>query len=205
PDSAGERLLADLHQIFGDRPAMLTAGVLDQLHGLEESPWPDYYGKPLTDRGLAKLLRPYGVKSRNVRVGNDQGKGYCRDDLADAWHRYVPAVPTSQGGEKPSSTSENGRDGSGTDEPFENRPSADQRENTRWDAGTLGTDVVRKNGHPTPATVQQNAAYRAGLCIDCRTRPPSAGRPRCAECHAARTASEPQTPRRQRTRGKYRP
>jgi tRNA(Ile2) C34 agmatinyltransferase TiaS len=28
-----------------------------------------------------------------------------------------------------------------------------------------------------------DARYRAGLCIDCGTRPHSAGRPRCKECH----------------------
>jgi hypothetical protein len=37
---------------------------------------------------------------------------------------------------------------------------------------------------PTPATPEQNAAYVAGLCIDCRQRPHSAGRPRCNGCHA---------------------
>lgn len=38
-----------------------------------------------------------------------------------------------------------------------------------------------------PATPESNAAYRAGLCIDCRTVRYSAGRPRCAACHAALT------------------
>ena len=31
---------------------------------------------------------------------------------------------------------------------------------------------------------KRNAAYRSGLCVDCRTRSYSAGRPRCADCHA---------------------
>lgn len=35
----------------------------------------------------------------------------------------------------------------------------------------------------TASTAEQNAAYRAGLCIDCRTAPHSAGRPRCNACH----------------------
>lgn len=29
----------------------------------------------------------------------------------------------------------------------------------------------------------RNAAYRAGLCIDCLTEPHSPGRPRCEKCH----------------------
>lgn len=35
----------------------------------------------------------------------------------------------------------------------------------------------------TASTPEQNAAYRVGLCVDCRTAPHSAGRPRCNGCH----------------------
>jgi len=35
-----------------------------------------------------------------------------------------------------------------------------------------------------PSTPEQNAAYRAGICIDCREQRHSAGRPRCNDCHA---------------------
>lgn len=37
-----------------------------------------------------------------------------------------------------------------------------------------------------PTGADGNAAYRAGLCIDCKTKPYSPGRPRCRECHQAR-------------------
>ena len=33
------------------------------------------YGKPLTDRGLATKLKPYGIKSRDVRIGEVVLKG----------------------------------------------------------------------------------------------------------------------------------
>lgn len=33
--------------------------LLRRLHDLEEAPWGEWYGKPLTARGLAKLLEPY--------------------------------------------------------------------------------------------------------------------------------------------------
>ena len=36
-----------------------------------------------------------------------------------------------------------------------------------------------------PHSAEANAAYRAGLCIDCRQHRHSPGRPRCDECHAA--------------------
>ena len=88
--SLGVRLLADLRMIFGDRRAMSTEAILAALNGLEESPWPDLRGKPLNARGLANRLRPYGVRSVNVRIEGHVLKGYLREDLHDAWSRYCP-------------------------------------------------------------------------------------------------------------------
>ena len=91
------RLLADLRQVFqaADAEALYTSTILEALHQLEDAPWADWYGHPLTTRELAKLLRPYQVESKNVR---EQGtgpaaKGYARADLHDAWARYVPLHP----------------------------------------------------------------------------------------------------------------
>jgi hypothetical protein len=93
--SASVRLLADLRQIFTDVEALYTSTILEALHQLEDAPWADWYGHPLTTRELAKLLRPYQVESKNVREqGTGQPrKGYARADLRDAWARYVPLHP----------------------------------------------------------------------------------------------------------------
>jgi hypothetical protein len=91
--SLGERLLRDLRAVFGDAQALWTATIIEQLAELDEAPWGDYYGQRVTDRAIAKLLRPYGVRSRTVRLGAETRKGYHREDLADAWQRYsTPAV-----------------------------------------------------------------------------------------------------------------
>jgi hypothetical protein len=50
------------------------------------------------------------------------------------------------------------------------------------DARIAGIEIVSV---VKPASAEANTAYRAGLCIDCRTRPYSHGRPRCEECHRA--------------------
>jgi hypothetical protein len=92
--AAGVRLLADLRQVFqaADTEALYTSTILEALHQLEDAPWADWYGHPLTTRDLARLLRPYQVESKNVRErGTGQPrKGYARADLQDAWARYVP-------------------------------------------------------------------------------------------------------------------
>jgi Protein of unknown function (DUF3631) len=93
--SAGVRLLGDLRQVFGDNDALYTTTILDRLHKLEDAPWADWYGRPLSTRELAKLLRPYQVRSKSMREhGTGPSlKGYARADLHDAWQRYVPPAP----------------------------------------------------------------------------------------------------------------
>jgi Protein of unknown function (DUF3631) len=95
--AASVRLLADLRHVFqpADTEALYTSTILEALHQLEDAPWADWYGHPLTTRDLAKLLRPYQVESKNVREqGTGQPrKGYARADLHDAWSRYVPLHP----------------------------------------------------------------------------------------------------------------
>ncbi len=89
--SLGIRLLSDLRTVFGDADALHTEAILRALHGLDESPWADLKGKPLNDRGLAKLLQGYEVKPKPVRIGDDVARGYRREDLHDAWARYLPS------------------------------------------------------------------------------------------------------------------
>jgi hypothetical protein len=89
--SLGIRLLADLRTVFGDRDALTTDAALTALQELPEAPWAELVGgKPLNARGLAKRLAGYDVKSKSVRIGEKVVRGYAREDLADAWDRYLP-------------------------------------------------------------------------------------------------------------------
>jgi hypothetical protein len=95
--AASVRLLADLRQVFqaAGAEALYTSTILEALHRLEDGPWADWYGHPLTTRDLARLLRPYQVESRNIREHGTGAprKGCVRADLQDAWARYVPLHP----------------------------------------------------------------------------------------------------------------
>ena len=91
--SLGIRLLTDLRQVFGEADELSSKSILHGLIALEESPWGSLHGKPLDERGLAKRLREYGVKSRSIRIGETTPKGYRREDMFEAWERYLPASP----------------------------------------------------------------------------------------------------------------
>lgn len=99
--SLGVRLLADIRILFGDADAMHSATIVDQLvedHERVEpkldadAPWPDIYGKPMTQRRLASMLKRYAVRPTKVRVGADVLQGYRRESLHDAWQRYLPSI-----------------------------------------------------------------------------------------------------------------
>jgi hypothetical protein len=86
------RLLADLRIVFGAEEQLTTKKILAELYLLEDAPWNDLKGKPLSDNQLARRLKQYGVKSRNLRIGDAVPKGYARADLYDVWRRYLPPL-----------------------------------------------------------------------------------------------------------------
>jgi hypothetical protein len=99
--SAGVQLLGDCCQVFGGQGVdrFTSVGLADALHEIEESPWGEWYGKPITPRGIAKLLSRYRIRPRTIRLHDDTtAKGYKREWFEDAWARYLPSenVTTSQ-------------------------------------------------------------------------------------------------------------
>lgn len=89
------QLLTDMRIVFAGEDRMTTAALIEKLTGMDEAPWSDLHGKPLDARGLARRLQPYGVRSRDVKVDQDfnkVAKGYYREDLHDAWERYLPVL-----------------------------------------------------------------------------------------------------------------
>jgi hypothetical protein len=86
--SLGIRLLADIAIVFGDADRITTEDLLDKLHKLDEAPWNDLRGKPITARWLAGTLKPYGIKPEQHRFGEITKKGYLVTDFTDTWARY---------------------------------------------------------------------------------------------------------------------
>jgi len=76
--------LAKADRIFG----RTLAAELDRF---VERPWSDLRkGKEMTGPLLARVLRPYGVRSKTMWIAGEAAKGYLMADLEDAFRRYIP-------------------------------------------------------------------------------------------------------------------
>jgi hypothetical protein len=90
--SLGIRLLADLRTLFALADRMSTDELLTGLSNLDDAPWGELRGKPLSNLGLSRLLNPFGVKPKPLRFGDKVVRGYARGDFYDAWNRYLPQM-----------------------------------------------------------------------------------------------------------------
>ncbi len=89
-DSLAVKLLADTRAVFGESPTAFSSDLLHALKALEESPWQEGELKNgLTLRRLARMLKPFGVRSRTIRGANTIAKGYLREEFERAWGRYL--------------------------------------------------------------------------------------------------------------------
>ena len=48
---------------------------VERLKGFGARPW---VGREITKRWLARQLRPYGVRPRTMRIGEEVANGYCK-------------------------------------------------------------------------------------------------------------------------------
>jgi hypothetical protein len=95
-EGIGVQLLADLRRYFdsGNATSYPTTTLLQHLTEIDEAPWATYTkGKPMTARHLARILHPYGILPKTIRVSEKStAKGYYVADFADAFARYLPSI-----------------------------------------------------------------------------------------------------------------
>jgi hypothetical protein len=155
--SGGVRLLADVRGIFDTYKTerIFSVTLVERLNALDEAPWSSWHrdiGLKTVD--LAAMLRTFGVRSKTIRIGSLQRKGYERDDFTDTFARYLDtetgpgsdvSVPPSQNGEHPEHmASDLGRD-----------------------AGTAGTaDSVPSDMGRQPGPAEPSPPSRRRIVID---------------------------------------
>jgi hypothetical protein len=126
-EAAAIRLLADCRTVFGGRDRLATKDLIAALCEDEEAPWSTWHKgeRRITARALARLLEPFGIHSRTIRLGeNDTPKGYMRESFEDAWERYLPPSSPDLSATTPQPSSHAGltRGGYGSAESYPQRP-----------------------------------------------------------------------------------
>jgi hypothetical protein len=95
-DSQTVKLLAACRAYFTQHPVdrALTKDLLAFLNAQEEEAWNTFnHGDGMNARQLANRLNAYSIASRTIRDGTERAKGYHAEDFADAFARYLPALP----------------------------------------------------------------------------------------------------------------
>ena len=96
-ESIAVMLLSDIRDIFQERSAEALASkdLTLALAKLECRPWPTLdNGRPITPNALARILAPFDIVPRNLRICDSVVKGYRRRCFYDSWNRYLTSATT---------------------------------------------------------------------------------------------------------------
>jgi hypothetical protein len=86
-------LLIDLFMAFmlGEGGRMFSREMVERLKFRVDRPWAELRkGKPVTEGWLAQQLRPYGIRPKTIRIGEEVAKGYMQEEFMDTFRRYIP-------------------------------------------------------------------------------------------------------------------
>ena len=91
----GVMLLQDIFRLqpkFSKR--LPSAQLASALAELEDRPWSEWRGKPITAKAISGLLAPFGIRPNEMRQGSRVLRGYEIGQFEDAFARYVEAPKT---------------------------------------------------------------------------------------------------------------
>jgi hypothetical protein len=91
-EAATLRLLRDVRSVFDGQPdaaGIATSYIVAALNSREDAPWGTWYGRGLAANDVAAMLGTYDVRPRVIRTGETTARGYRRDELYEAWSRYL--------------------------------------------------------------------------------------------------------------------
>jgi hypothetical protein len=87
----GLDLLTDIRTALGAAGRITSDELVTALVADAERPWRRLRGGPVDARRLAQLLRPFGVRPRVIRTGEETfARGYLAADFAEPFARYLP-------------------------------------------------------------------------------------------------------------------
>jgi uncharacterized protein DUF3631 len=90
-EPAGVMMLADMIEAMKGQDRITTADLLYHILEMEDRPWAEWrHGKPIAAHGIARLLKPFGVRPVVFRSGGGTPRGYTLADVENAFAPYTP-------------------------------------------------------------------------------------------------------------------
>jgi Protein of unknown function (DUF3631) len=170
------QLLTDIRDVFTAHNFDKAGSkfLVAQLADDETKPWGSFGkdAKPITERQLARLLREFGIKPGNLRIGGAIVKGYTKAGFVDAWERYASSSSAPRGFR--SATSATSNDSNGLEEKSSATPDlfvADRNGSNPLEIDTC-SDVADRNplGSKT-GDVGADRPEGPHVCVQCHGPP----------------------------------
>lgn len=98
-ESIGPMILSDIKTVFDNRGVdkVFSEDLVNDLIEFDNRPWAEWkHDKPITKNSIARLLKPYKIKSKSIRFGTLTGKGYTFESFQDTFFRYLSTDTHSQ-------------------------------------------------------------------------------------------------------------
>ena len=149
-----ELMLHDIKRVWpGDEPFVPSKTLLNLLLQRTESPWSEWRnGKPLTEAGLARILKEFSIVPSHSP--DKRRRGYHRDRFLDPWSRYCGGAPPEKVSWCPEANETGVKQEVSTrpeKRPADGWPSQDPPINTgvadTWTGETGGALTTRGGGH----------------------------------------------------------
>ena len=89
-------MLRDVKAIFDDRNTdrLPTSEVVGDLTIMEDRPWAEWrHGRPVSSQSVAKLLKPFEVRPKVLKVSGASARCYVRGEVEAAAKRYASDTP----------------------------------------------------------------------------------------------------------------
>jgi hypothetical protein len=132
-----EILLGDIQTISKGEREMPSADLVKALIAIEGRPWAEMgkARKPLTQNGLARMLKPLKIRSEDIWIDSRSLKGYVFRHFEEAFARYLPPEGVSKPRERENA------DETGTSDLF-------QTARRETDLADRKCDKPTNGGHP---------------------------------------------------------
>ena len=94
-DSARTLILEDLINMFEEQNVdkLDSHYIVEELGKMEDRPWTEWKnGKPITPRQLTKLLKPYDIESKVLKINSESKRGYTYSIIEPVFKRYCTPV-----------------------------------------------------------------------------------------------------------------